>query len=232
MNWIIERRLRKLGHRAQPDAAFARALRKEINAEIGSSSIFGWAQWHRGLAWASGSTAAFVLAVSGTGVYAYQSDAITPNHVLYPVRIVAEHVVELAAITPHQRVNARMKKLQHRLREQEILQNANQLTPARVQEFENHVDEVMQTVADMPSKETEIVQEEVRHMEQKHVKILQKARETATEEMKKTIDDELQGQQDRQIKREQLFELKVAPKRELMKPVFFRANEHSNRKSP
>ena len=222
MNWLTTRRLQKLGNRVQPDPVFVHRLEKEIKGLMPSRSIFGWIQWHKGMAWASGGMMAMTLAVSGTGVYAYQSEDVTPDHLLYPVRLAMEQVETSTAVTPVQKVNVQTKHLQKRFREQQALLKKQKLTPIRVADFEKGIQPMVDEVRILPPEQAQKMQNEINKVEKAHLKLITKQLDSAKPEAQAEINRTITTKKDalkkrvdaKQLREDILDEEKSEPQKE------------------
>ncbi len=114
MIWIRFRRM------IAPRRSFRNELWRSLKAEMQP-------------AYAQGSFFAFVrvgvpalivlLALGGTGAYAYESENVTPEHLLYSVKRVVERVEETAvSLSPQASIAARSRRVAHRLNEAQKLQ--------------------------------------------------------------------------------------------------------------
>ena len=147
MNWLLKRSLRKLAETADPRPVFVRDLHREL---VGSTTA--WSDL-RTLGWkvpAVGVTM-FSMAVSATGVYAYSSDAVLPDHPLYSVRQEIERVEEKVAVSPTAKVAVQVKHLQRRLHEHELLTLKMRKTVQEpMPEFESSVQRVLDDSKELP----------------------------------------------------------------------------------
>jgi len=117
MNWFFGRELDRLGRQADPDRRFVRSLEKRLKQEVGHP--VWWVQWSK---IASGVSLSLVLASGATGVYAYTSDDVTPNHPLYALRTTIEDVEQQTATTPQAKVVVTQKVAQRRLKAKQKLE--------------------------------------------------------------------------------------------------------------
>lgn len=116
MDWLIERKLRRLGRRADPDRDFVLGLEKRLVQEIGVLPAPRAAY----LRWAS--AAGLVLALGGaTGAYAYASDSVLPGSALYPLKLEIENLEKSTSLTNARTAQVELKHLKRRLAEDEII---------------------------------------------------------------------------------------------------------------
>ena len=117
MNWLIERKLRKIGEKTSPDKAYVSALQKTLQTQVGHP--MWWVEWKK---IAIVSLTSFSLIAGGTGVYAYSSDDVTPDHPLYALRQEIESVETSVAVTPEERTHVEQKHQQRRDHEQQVME--------------------------------------------------------------------------------------------------------------
>lgn len=103
-----------------------------------------------------------IFALGGTGAYAYESESVTPEHPLYPVRRAVEKIEAVATVrSPKASIEARERRVTHRLEEAKRLQPG---TPF----FSEVLAEVDRELAETTSSETPIsVEEVVRQIDEK-----------------------------------------------------------------
>lgn len=116
MNWFLKRKLEKMGQHGDPSPVFVRSLEKRLRAEIGHP--VWWIRWPKV---ATAACSIVMLAGSGTGAYAYNSDEVLPDHPLYAVRQGIEQIEERVAITPRMKERVRAKFQKRREKEQQVL---------------------------------------------------------------------------------------------------------------
>jgi hypothetical protein len=112
MNWLIERKLNKISKKAGPSSAYVTRLERTLRTQSGHS--LRWIEWKRV---AIASLTGFSLLVSGTGVYAYTSDEVLPDHPLYDLRQEIESAEERIAVTPALKFEVIEKHLRRKERE-------------------------------------------------------------------------------------------------------------------
>jgi hypothetical protein len=118
MSLFLRLHLRRLAKQAEPSKVFLNRLetrlfeRKEI------------VLWHRShlLRFAVVPALLIVTLLGGTGAYAYTSDQVLPDHVLYPLRKSIEGFqVQIAAVTP-MKDRVRLRLLERHAREKRLLE--------------------------------------------------------------------------------------------------------------
>lgn len=146
MNWILEHKLKKLASAADPTPEFSRALERRIRSEIGHPL---W--WIKGWKVAVSSVTVVSLLGSGTGVYAYSSNDVTPDHPLYGLRTAIEKVETRVAQTPVDKARVRLKHLARRVDEQKVMQAHNKPVPKQlIQEIEKKLDKQIDEDTGLP----------------------------------------------------------------------------------
>ncbi len=122
----IERKLRKIGRQGNPDRAFVRTLEAQLRQKVGHP--IWWIRWSK---FAAVGATALILATSATGVYAYTSDNVLPNHPLYSVRLDIEKVEEALAVTPRARAAVIRQIKKRRTKEHRIMRTRLELRNRR-----------------------------------------------------------------------------------------------------
>ncbi len=185
MNWLLKRSLRKLGTSADPRPVFVRDLKKEIlgvDSRWTSIQALGWKVPAVGFTM-------FTMAVSATGVYAYQSDTVLPDHPLYSVRQGIESVERKLAVTPAANVAVKVKQLQRRLHEHELLvQKKKTVSPEPMEGFEESVQKVADENEKLPEPEREkinIVIKKLKHSRKQTIEKEERERSEKSEELEK-----------------------------------------------
>lgn len=117
MNWLLERKLKKIGRSASPRRAYVGALQKTLQAEMGHP--VRWIDWKNVTV---ATLTSLSLIVGGTGVYAYSSDEVTPDHPLYSLRQEIESVEEEAAVTPELKQHVQQNHQQRREHERQVME--------------------------------------------------------------------------------------------------------------
>jgi hypothetical protein len=204
-NWFIQRKLERIGKRADPDKDFVFSLKKSLiqRAVAKSSWISSWK-----LAVGSITSISFILA--GTGVYAYTSDDVLPDHPLYPIRETIERVEEAATFTKARNVQVKLKNLQRKIHEQELIVKKNKpVSQAQMEKFMNKIDMALDLAGKLPEKERVRADQKMIKLENEFAKGLQNSRERVKdEESRKKIDSIIDKQQKRMEARVELLEEK------------------------
>ncbi|MFA5935247.1 MAG: DUF5667 domain-containing protein [Patescibacteria group bacterium] len=145
-NFQLERKLKKLSRHAEPDRAFVAALENKILGQIPRPiRIPAWK-------FAMGSLTAITLMLSGTGVYAYSSDEVLPDHLLYPLRETVENVEASLAFTPALKASVRLRLAKRRLREQFLVQaKGKAIQPEQTVRFVQSVERAIEAGDALPS---------------------------------------------------------------------------------
>jgi hypothetical protein len=200
MRWILERRLRSVQAKADPQAAFVASMRAGFMQRIQPTP------WYAKAGMRYGSVAATMVLTfgAGTGAYAYTSDTVLPDHPLYPLREELEHL-ELR-LQPRAEVKARImvKHAERRVRELELLSRAKKpLPPAvRMERFTNAVEAAITASAQLPTSTQKRVDATVSALEHAQIKQLVRNRDeqTATStraDMQRVIEKETERMQKR-----------------------------------
>lgn len=121
MNWFLKHKLEKMGQEGDPSPEFVRSLEMKLRAEIGHP--VWWIRWPKV---ATAACSIVMLAGSGTGAYAYNSDEVLPDHPLYAVRQGIEQVEERVAFTPKMKERFRTQIKKRREREKTLLEARKQ----------------------------------------------------------------------------------------------------------
>lgn len=116
MNWLIERQLKKIAQRVDPDPHFTAALETRLKTTLGHPF---W--WIRARVWLMAGLTVLTVAGSATSVYAYTSDDVVPDHPLYALRQTIESVEIVTAFTPAQKVQVTVNHLERRIKEQRVM---------------------------------------------------------------------------------------------------------------
>lgn len=149
MNWLLERKLNKLGRHANPDPRFKGILEKRLKKDVGHPA---W--WIHTWRWVVGATTVATVIGSGTAVYAYSSDKVLPNHPLYGIRTSIETVEESFAVKPEEKVNVKLKLIKRRMREVELLlRNNKSIPPETEKEIESKMDQAIEASNELPEPE-------------------------------------------------------------------------------
>ncbi len=118
MSFLLRVRLWRASRRSSPSSRFLRALEAKLFAPAELMTLHRL----RVLRFAAVPALLIVSFLGSTGVYAYASDTVLPDHALYPLRQSLEGFeVQIAAVTPMKdRVHLRL--LERRAREKKLLE--------------------------------------------------------------------------------------------------------------
>ncbi len=146
MNWLLEHKLKNLSTHADPTPRFRHALEKRLHGELGHPV---W--WIQGWKWAVSGATILSLAGSATGVYAYTSNDVLPDHPLYGLRQAIEQVEESMAVQPEQKVQVKLKQIQRRLQEEDLMRAQKKPVPETTRkQIESNVNQAMEESNDLP----------------------------------------------------------------------------------
>ncbi|MBI5655195.1 hypothetical protein HZC53_06115 [Candidatus Uhrbacteria bacterium] len=146
MDIFLKYKLRRMGKKAEPEKAFVADLQRKIEAELGPGRI-------RLAAWKLAAVPALVIvmAVGGTGAYAYASDDVLPGNLLYPVRQGLEKVEEKLVIRQQAKLFVAVKHLERRLNEDKVMLNRQMnLREARLKDFKDKYQDIEGRVKKIP----------------------------------------------------------------------------------
>ncbi|MBP6945584.1 hypothetical protein KBD61_04770 [Patescibacteria group bacterium] len=126
MSFLLRVRLWRAARRSSPSSVFLRALEAKLFPPAELITLHRL----RALRFAVVPALLVVSCLGGTGVYAYASDQVLPDHALYPLRQSLERFeVQIAAVTPMKdRVHLRL--LERRAREKKLLEQKQQKAKA------------------------------------------------------------------------------------------------------
>ncbi|MFA5185535.1 MAG: DUF5667 domain-containing protein [Patescibacteria group bacterium] len=149
MEWLLKRKLTKLGHKADPDKAFTDRL--ELLLMPGAKAKgFGLPAWKL----AAVPALALILVVGTTGTYAYASTDVLPGNPLYAVKKGLEKVEEKTTVKPQTKLLVQIKHLERRLQEDKVLLNRNKKLPqARLKDFQVQLRSLMDQAGKLPEKQ-------------------------------------------------------------------------------
>ncbi|MBI4139019.1 hypothetical protein HY479_02605 [Candidatus Uhrbacteria bacterium] len=189
LNWIIERKLKRIGKRADPPPAFVSAMEKRILVELPARTPF------RAWKLAAGSLTSASLVLAGTGAYAYTSEDVVPEHPLYPVREAIERADAALARSPERRAEVEVKNLMRRLNEQRVMERRNAaVSPEQVKRFEGQLDTALQQLDRVQTETQEKLDRRVDRLEKAYSASLERLEmkvkdEQKKEALKKTLDE-------------------------------------------
>lgn len=123
--WLLLRRLRRHATPSSTERGMVEAYLQQNGA---LSPGFMRMSWIRPLAIVTTIVLVFSVSVSS---YAYASDTVLPDTVLYPVREAVEHVEKRFAVTPARKERVHQKLLDRRMREEVRMRELNRPIPRR-----------------------------------------------------------------------------------------------------
>lgn len=126
MSFFLRMRLWRASRRSSPSSRFLRTLEAKLFPPAELVTLHRL----RALRFAAVPAMLIVSFLGSTGVYAYASDEVLPDHALYPLRQSLERFeVQIAAVTPMKdRVHLRL--LERRAREKKLLEEKQQKAKA------------------------------------------------------------------------------------------------------
>lgn len=126
MSFFLRMRLWRAARRSSPSSGFLRTLEAKLFPPAELVTLHRL----RALRFAAVPAMLIVSFLGSTGVYAYASDEVLPDHALYPLRQSLERFeVQIAAVTPMKdRVHLRL--LERRAREKKLLEEKQQKAKA------------------------------------------------------------------------------------------------------
>lgn len=195
MPWLLKNKLHQLQNKALPSPGFKRSLEARLMSEIGCNPTVSMS-WKLAFSMV---TAVMVVAVSGTGVYAYSSPDVLPDTPLYGVRLALENVEEKIAVLPDWRAKVIVKHLKRRIQENEIMkQKQKPITEGRVEMFAKDLKQALDKTNDLPEdvkKSTDAVLDE---LEQKHEDVILSPKNgTSTNEDRKDLEKVLKQEREK-----------------------------------
>lgn len=181
MTYFLERKLKKLGHHADPDPQFLRVLEKRLRAQTGHPM---W--WVRGWKVAVGGLTAISLATSATSVYAYNSDDVLPDHPLYGLRTTIENVETSLATTPDAKARIQINHLVRRVKEQQMMVKKHKPVPTEVlTNIEKDLSSQIDNAATLATSTQEEIDTKLGEIKEKHVKMIRESSETHPDTVQK-----------------------------------------------
>ena len=178
MNWLIERKLNRLSKSARPNRVFKVELRRELVGSFGTNPLLGHV-----LKPAIASLTLVVALGAGTGVYAYNSDDVIPDHPLYGVRegiegiesSIATHDPSALAATERKHLARRMREIE---RMRELRRDVDERHIARVT---RQIEHALQVGDGLPVRSREAHDEIVSKLEQRRARLLQRVHDEIPE---------------------------------------------------
>ncbi|MDG1949271.1 MAG: hypothetical protein P8J32_00400 [bacterium] len=152
----LKRQLKKLRRQARPSRPFKSTLLKQLSEEF--EEVYPAHCHHRRMRFATvGMTSLVVVFMMGTGVYAYESPAVTEGHPLHFLKDGIENVQEGFARTPEERAEFHTRMMERRLEEGERqLPHKPHGVPPTLEEASAHFERVIEVL------EQEVEDEELR----------------------------------------------------------------------
>lgn len=178
-DWMLARKLDRIGRKANPDAAFVRSLKQRIVGKPRSVV----SHWKKA---AVGSITSASLLLLGTGAFAYSSDVVLPDHPLYPVRQTLEKVEVKLSFTLEQKAKVQLDHLERRLKEQQLLNKSNKpIDPARVKRFVGETEAEIDAVGSIPGPRGAELDQATAKVEQDFAATLVQAKEQTKDDTEK-----------------------------------------------
>ncbi len=176
-NWLLERKLKHLGQKADPSPAFLRSLEKQLKQKSGHGT---W--WIQGWKVAVGGLTAVSLMSGATGVYAYNSEDVTPDHPLYSVRTALETVETSMATNPEQKARVGIKHLERRVKEQQVMQSKHKpVTKDVIKNIETSLDSQIDENDALATSTRQEMDEKLGTLKEQHVHLLKQDVVSSTE---------------------------------------------------
>lgn len=202
MEWFLQRKLQKIAKKAEPSRDFVLQLEKTLKQDIGHP--FWWMQWSKV---AASLACTSVVLGSGTGVYAYTSDDVLPEHPLYGVREQIEQVETKLAFSDQAKTEVEMKHLKRRVNEAQKLRELRRpLQAAKIETLLQRVQSVSKRVEQSSPEVKAKLDQSVHRLKQAQMDMMEKTEQaTSAKEEKQKIHELLQ--QERAQLREQRKEL-------------------------
>jgi uncharacterized protein DUF5667 len=173
LHWLTEQKLKNLARHADPHPTFERSLGLRLKADMGHPM---W--WMQGWKWVTSSVLMVSLIGSGTGVYAYSSDDVLPEHPLYRVRQAIEQVEERTAVSPQKKAIVQLRRLKRRLQEQRLMKAKNRrVSKQLVQDFEERLDHVIETNGILPPVERDELDVTAGELKEQHEELVKQPSE-------------------------------------------------------
>jgi hypothetical protein len=176
MNWFLRYRLNKISKKAEPSRNFVFQLEKALKKEIGHP--LWWMQWSK--------TAASVACVSmalgsGTGVYAYSSEEVVPEHPLYGVREQIEQVETKLAFSEQAKTEVEIKHLKRRVLEaQKLRERHRPLQAAKIETLLQRVQQISQKMQNASPEMQNALGQSVERLRQAQLDLLEKTEQASS----------------------------------------------------
>lgn len=153
----LKRQLKKMRKQARPSRQFKTTLLKQLSEEF--EEVYPAHCHHRRTRFVTvGLTSLVIVFTMGTGVYAYESPAVTEGHPLHFIKHSVESVQEGFANTPEEQAEFHVRMMERRLEEGERqLPHKPHGVPPTLEEASAHFERVIEML------EQEIEDEELRN---------------------------------------------------------------------
>lgn len=192
VEWILGRKLNKIGQRSNPDRKFVHALEKKILGRMATPSRMA-----RLLRVATGSIASTIMLCAGTGAYAYTSDVVLPTHPLYSVRQAIEKTEDVLAFTPEKKADVRLRHARRRLHERFLLEiHERPVTVEQVDQFVKTMDGVMEANGKLNEEQRKKYDDLAEKLESTYVSSFANERDTAKSPQEQKKSDSLMESQE------------------------------------
>lgn len=171
MDLFVEHQLKQAGRSADPDPRFVHALKARLQTEVGYPL-----RWVEGWKWAVGAVTSLSLISSGTGVYAYTSEEVLPEHPLYGLRQAIERVEEVTAFNPEAKALVQVRHLERRVKEHRIANvKRRKLSKGLMQKFEQGLNAVIDGNGKLPEAVRDRLDERAGDLRVQHEDVLNEA---------------------------------------------------------
>lgn len=155
----LEKLLHSLAQEAKPDQSFERMLQHKLKmhfaAKYAGSKKSG-SFWHSFLKFKLQVSSALVLMLfTSTTIYAYNSDAITNGHILYPLKRSVEKVEEIFADSPEEKIEYFNRMAERRIRELDYLEERGKFDEETIVEADELLSRAEIEIANIPDENTD-----------------------------------------------------------------------------
>ncbi|MCC7357227.1 hypothetical protein IT408_01850 [Candidatus Uhrbacteria bacterium] len=176
MEWFLRHKLSKISKKANPSRDFVLSLEKRLKQE--TSHGLWWIQWSKV---ATSVACVSVVLGSGTGVYAYTSDEVLPEHPLYGIREQIEHVETKFAFSDQAKAQNELKLLKRRFNEAQKLEALNRpLQAAKLEKLAKRVQQVSQKIGMLNPEIKQSLDQSVQRLKQKQIMLIEKTEQKTT----------------------------------------------------
>ncbi|HWQ99711.1 MAG TPA: DUF5667 domain-containing protein [Candidatus Methylomirabilis sp.] len=237
MLWNLKWKLHRLSRRADPDPAFQAALKKALLARIAPRP------WYAIIMKPIAATVSVATMLgAGTAAYAYTSDDVLPDHLLYPVREQVERMEQAVASSPEKRAAVQLKQLKKRTREMEMMAaKKRMISQPHVERFTNGFDQAVRAGDELSNGERARFDEALSAVEQTQVRVLERMKESIPEEadrerLEVVIEEETRNVTERieklEEKRKRQFELQFKRREAILQRLPWKLEENDVRVLP